>query len=142
MYYEYRRFGGVPNSTLYLDLEYGDIYYTANDYLYGQFVYLWELCDAEGDHISDYWTVRELEEFLDDEEIKNLRQKFIDENGSQGSYTCNEDFYDDKDKEYINFLFDEKVPPIEKGIKEWIGDTYDSFLEQYDDTYWKLLDEE
>lgn len=142
LYYEYRRFGGVPNSTLYLDLEYGDIYYTANDYLYGQFVYLWELCDAEGDHIRDYWTVRELEEFLNDEEIKNLRQKFIDENGYQEDYTREEDFLKDKEHEYIDFIFDQEVPAIEKGVKEWIDDTYDLFLEQYDDTYWKLLNEE
>lgn len=74
LYYEYVRFGGVPNSVLYLDLEYNDIDYTAGD-LYGQKVVLWELCNAEGDDISECWTTEELEEFLSNDEIKNLRQK-------------------------------------------------------------------
>lgn len=141
LYYEYVRFGGVPNSVLYLDLEYNDIDYTAGD-LYGQKVVLWELCNAEGDDISECWTTEELEEFLSNDEIKNLRQKFIDENDLQEDYTCDEDFYNDKEHEYIDFIFDQEVPAIEKGVKEWIDDTYDLFLEQYDDTYWKLLNEE
>lgn len=141
LYYEYVRFGGVPNSVLYLDLEYNDIDYTAGD-LYGQKVVLWELCNAEGDDISECWTTEELEEFLSNDEIKNLRQKFIDENDLQEDYTCDEDFHDDKDNEYIDFLFDQKVPAIEKGVKEWIDDTYNLFLEQYDERYWELLDEE
>lgn len=141
LYYEYVRFGGVPNSVLYLDLEYNDIDYTAGD-LYGQKVVLWELCNAEGDDISECWTTEELEEFLSNDEIKNLRQKFIDENDLQEDYTCDEDFYNDKEHEYIDFLFDQKVPAIEKGVKEWIDDTYNLFLEQYDERYWELLDEE
>lgn len=141
LYYEYVRFGGVPNSVLYLDLEYNDIDYTAGD-LYGQKVVLWELCNAEGDDISECWTTEELEEFLSNDEIKNLRQKFIDENDLQEDYTCDEDFYNDKEHEYIDFIFDQKVPAIEKGVKEWIYDTYNLFLEQYDERYWELLDEE
>lgn len=141
LYYEYVRFGGVPNSVLYLDLEYNDIDYTAGD-LYGQKVVLWELCNAEGDDISECWTTEELEEFLSNDEIKNLRQKFIDENDLQEDYTCDEDFYNDKEHEYIDFIFDQKVPAIEKGVKEWIDDTYNLFLEQYDERYWELLDEE
>lgn len=142
LYYEYRRFGGVPNSYLYLDLEYNDIDYSASDYIFGQKIYLWELCDAEGDRINNYWTVRELEEFLSNDEIKNLRQKFIDENDYQDVYTCDEDFLEDKENEYIDFIFDQEVPAIEKGVKEWIDDTYNLFLEQYDDAYWKLSNKE
>lgn len=141
LYYEYVRFGGVPNSVLYLDLEYNDIDYTAGD-LYGQKVVLWELCNAEGDDISECWTTEELEEFLSNDEIKNLRQKFIDENDLQEDYTCDEDFCNDKEHEYIDFIFNQKVPAIEKGVKEWIDDTYNLFLEQYDEKYWELLDEE
>lgn len=142
LYYEYVRFGSNSDSVLYLNLYNGVIDYTADEYLPGYPVILFELCDAEGHKISDCWTVSELEEFLSNDEIKNLRQKFIDENDYQDVYTCDEDFLEDKENEYIDFIFDQEVPAIEKGVKEWIDDTYNLFLEQYDDAYWKLSNKE
>lgn len=137
------------SQTIYLNTETGDIDCMASCYFgsvadtyYGinAGILDWNV-DSGRTRIFDAFEAYELEDFLNEEELKKLKKQFEgEENYSEDWYEDKDEFYRDHHSEYVTFLLDAGNEKIDEGVEAYARDTAEFYKEQFYEAYVELLE--
>lgn len=137
------------SQTIYLNTETGDIDSMAScdfgsmaDTYYGINVGIldWNV-DSGCTRMFDAFEACELEDFLSEEELENLKKQFEEEEDySEDWYEDKEEFYREYATDYVEFLLDAGNEAIDKGVEDYVRDTVGFYKEQFDEAYAELLE--
>lgn len=137
------------SETIYLNTETGDIDSVAScdfgsmaDTYYGINVGIldWNI-DSGCTRMVDAFEAYELEDFLSEEELENLKKEFEEEKGyDEDWYEDKEEFYREYATDYVEFLLDAGNEAIDKGVEDYARDTVGFYKEQFDEAYAELLE--
>lgn len=145
---------GYKDTIIYVDTKNNDIDFTAREYFYqlpethsGQYVEIEELDGNSFLTAQESWAMDELESCMQENEVKELREKFKKKySDKRADYDNDEDFFDDYSAEYEEFLFNSGNEAINDSIEDWIEESsqlcVENFIEKYVDKYDDLLQEE
>lgn len=138
------------SQTIYLNTETGDIDSMAScdfgsmaDTYYGINVGIldWNV-DSGRTRMFDAFEAYELEDFLNEDELENLKKQFEEENDySEDWYEDKKEFYRDYYSHYVAFLLDAENEKIDEGVKAYARDTVGFYKEQFDEAYAELVEE-
>lgn len=139
---------------IYVDTKNNDIDITARTYFKnlpethsGQYIEIEEIDGNNFVTALESWTMDELESCMQENEVKELREKFKKKySDKRADYDNDEDFFDDYSAEYEEFLFNSGNEAITDSIEDWIDESsqlcVENFIEKYVDKYDDLLQEE
>lgn len=137
------------SQTIYLNTETGNIDAMAScnfgsmaDTYYGINIGIldWKV-DGGSTRIFDAFEAYELEDFLSEEELENLKKEFEEEKGyDEDWYEDKEEFYREYATDYVEFLLDAGNEAIDEGVKAYARETVGFYKEQFDEAYAELLE--
>ena len=137
------------SQTIYLDTKTGDIDAMAScdfgnmaDTYHGINIGIldWNV-DSGYTRMFEAFETYELEDFLSEEELKNLKKEFEEEEGySEDWNEDKEEFYRDYCSNYVKFLLDSENKKIDEGVEAYARDTANFYKEQFDKAYAELLE--
>lgn len=95
------------------------------------------------DHsVSECYSYEELEDYITEDEKKELRKKFEEEKGySEDLFESKEGFYEDYAGDYKYFLLDAGNKNIDEGVENFIKESIGGYIEQFDENYRELLED-
>ena len=95
------------------------------------------------DHsVSECYSYEELEDYITEDEKKELRKKFEEEKGySEDLFESKEGFYEDYAGDYKYFLLDAGNKNIDEGVENFIKESIGGYTEQFDENYRELLED-
>lgn len=133
--------------TIYVDIETGDIgampscnFGNAYDNI-NKAIFKWKVDGGES-WLGEVYTYDELEDYASEEDVKELRKEFEKEHKDElDGYENIEDFYNDFADDYKRFLFYAENKDIDKGVDEFARESLDSWKEDFENAYCKLLED-
>ena len=135
--------------TIYIDTEEKDIdaipscYYSGLPKTYygiNVAVMDWKAYDHS---VSECYSYEELEDYMTEDEKKELRKKFEEEKGySEDCFGDKEYFYSDYASDYKYFLLDAGNKNIDEGVENFIKESISGYREQFDENYREILEDE
>lgn len=139
---------------IYVDTKNNNIDYVATPYFNtlpethaGQYV---EIERIDGNNFVtalESWTMTDLESCIQENEVKELREKFKKNyNDKRAEYEDDEEFFDDYSAEYEEFLFHSGNEAITDSVEDWIDESsqlcVENFIEKYVEVYDDLTQDE
>lgn len=103
-------------------------------------VFDWRV-DSGRTRVFDAFEAYELEDCASEEEVKKLRKKFEEEHKEDlDDYEDIDEFYSDYADDYKEFLFNAENEAIDKGVDEFVKESFEFYKEQFDEAYVELLE--